>query len=414
MVRALPIIFLALVIPGLFFGRAVLAVFLIFSLLAFLYIDYRGKWVTGRFCLDRIKQYKWYWMILTLSLLPAIFFSYDVGESIQTLLRSLAMAVFGLYLYCWLTRFRPEGFQLFGRLLNSALLVVCCFGLYSLHEPEMLARLIGHWDETNQTPTKNPELLSKHAGYAMGILLPLIFYISLRSLGRDRVLATIAGLSVLAFCHWSMNISIVIGTVLAVSAMVLIIFVGKLKKKQSRTIALTCIAILSVAGGLQTIKTLTPPVLDSRAILGLPEPVVDYHRQHIWLYVWDMGWQKPWMGWGINALNKVPDTDIIEPVFNQPRVPGHPHNFLLEVFAETGLLPTLLLVLAFIYWLGRQMLALCQMNITLLSPVTLTTVAAILPPAFVSYSIWSPWWMLSIFMVIGIAAAMDARHRIKT
>ena len=68
----------------------------------------------------------------------------------------------------------------------------------------------------------------------------------------------------------------------------------------------------------------------------LPPWLLDYQRQTIWAHAIDIGMDAPWFGNGINAINLMPGADAPMPRNNLNIIPAHPHNWLVEVFAETG------------------------------------------------------------------------------
>src|SRR5690606_36384263 len=76
------------------------------------------------------------------------------------------------------------------------------------------------------------------------------------------------------------------------------------------------------------------------------------YRQAIWQRVLDMIWQQPWLGSGLGALRM--ERDIIPSgVFEgQLLIPNHPHNMLLQLWAETGLVGAALVaaVIVLVAW----------------------------------------------------------------
>jgi peptidoglycan/LPS O-acetylase OafA/YrhL/O-antigen ligase len=129
------------------------------------------------------------------------------------------------------------------------------------------------------------------------------------------------------------------------------------------------------------------------------------YRQAIWQHVLNLIWQKPWVGSGVGALRMEQDV-IPSGVFEgQLYVPNHPHNMLLQLWAETGLVGAALVatILALVAWrLPRPYT---------LGPAT-PRIAAIIGgfcASLISFDIWNEaWW--AVFCLLGTLAAVHFRQ----
>ncbi|MBC7905451.1 MAG: O-antigen ligase family protein [Rhodospirillaceae bacterium] len=136
--------------------------------------------------------------------------------------------------------------------------------------------------------------------------------------------------------------------------------------------------------------------------------VIDFHRQAIWDFVFHKFLESPWVGYGLNMISQVPGAGDHVPGINAEFVPSHPHNWLLEVASESGLIGTLpwLAVLAIIVLrYGRRFIN--GRRVGALAVVALTV--AFWSSALFNFSIWAPWWGLTFVALFAIAAAMESR-----
>ena len=117
--------------------------------------------------------------------------------------------------------------------------------------------------------------------------------------------------------------------------------------------------------------------------------------------------EKPLWGWGVAASASWDDVQMFfVPGFGELEyliVAGHPHNFALEIWAETGLIGALLLS-GFIVLLGRRLSRTSNENKTLVAAgASLWTGALVF--MLVSYSVWSePFWAGIVFSATIILA----------
>ena len=112
----------------------------------------------------------------------------------------------------------------------------------------------------------------------------------------------------------------------------------------------------------------------------------------------------PWFGNGINAINFLPGADAPMPGSTLNIIPSHPHNWLIEVFAETGavgaislviLIATLCFKIARNYLHSRDdgMLAALLVN------------AGYWGSGLLSFSFWSAWWQVSYLLMTALCLA---------
>lgn len=144
--------------------------------------------------------------------------------------------------------------------------------------------------------------------------------------------------------------------------------------------------------------------------LFVPGWLVDPHRQLIWEQTILLGLERPWFGWGVDTVNLVYDAkhtvaDLVTKNGEAVKlIPGHPHNWLLEVFAETGLVGTLpiLVIVGYIVWRPLRLYISSGNNTHL---AVLGVSAAFWSSSLVNFSFWSAWWQMAyLLLVVSVAA----------
>lgn len=141
--------------------------------------------------------------------------------------------------------------------------------------------------------------------------------------------------------------------------------------------------------------------------LGL---VVDEHRQHIWAFAIEAWAQRPLAGWGVNAISRAPGASGVIPGVGGEYLPSHPHNAVLEVLAETGIVG----VVPFLAAAALSILVpLVRFRRDGGAPdLAMACIAAgFWGPALFNFSFWSAWWLLSLFILYGMAAALRTETR---
>lgn len=87
------------------------------------------------------------------------------------------------------------------------------------------------------------------------------------------------------------------------------------------------------------------------------------HRLEHFRLAWDMGWERPWLGWGMGPYIQEKAARVAQGLYEPSVLIYHvTHNELLEMFVKTGLLGVLWLLLLYavplcMFWPTRQRLA---------------------------------------------------------
>ena len=137
--------------------------------------------------------------------------------------------------------------------------------------------------------------------------------------------------------------------------------------------------------------------------------LVDFQRQSIWRFSFELVQQNFWFGMGINTINFAPGANAIIPgtLNNLNMIPSHPHNWILEVAAETGIFGLLSLLGAiaasFIHMIRKflqngddaYLIAICMS-------------AGYWVSGLFNFSFWSAWWQISFVLILALCLAQNS------
>jgi O-antigen ligase len=140
-----------------------------------------------------------------------------------------------------------------------------------------------------------------------------------------------------------------------------------------------------------------------------PAAFLDPHRRAIWGFTRDRALEAPVLGHGPDVSNRLPGASTVIEGFEQEFIPGHPHNWALELFVDTGGvgLAAMLLVLVLI----ARRLARAELP----RPERAAGVAlfgAFWGSSFFNFSFWENWWQATLLVLLTlIAAGPQGRRR---
>ena len=133
----------------------------------------------------------------------------------------------------------------------------------------------------------------------------------------------------------------------------------------------------------------------------VPPWLLDWQRQTIWARTIEMGMNSPWIGNGINVINLLPGADDPLPTSKLHIIPAHPHNWLVEVFAETGVFGAfalLALVLMLCLKLAGDYLKSCDAALL----AALLVNVGYWGSGLLNFSFWSAWWQVGYLLLTGL------------
>jgi len=139
-------------------------------------------------------------------------------------------------------------------------------------------------------------------------------------------------------------------------------------------------------------------------VVVLPSWLLDYQRQTIWAHAIEIAMKSPWIGNGINVINLLPMAQVKIPTNVLHVIPSHPHNWLLEVFAETGVFGAAALV-AVVVGLNTKLVRDYLRHRDPVLLVALLVNIGYWGSGLLNFSFWSAWWQLSYLLMSAIALA---------
>lgn len=156
------------------------------------------------------------------------------------------------------------------------------------------------------------------------------------------------------------------------------------------------------------------PKSDRLAEIGLPNSTI--HRTVIWAFVADRIAERPLLGWGLNSSRAIPGGDTIVSIWHRhvpPKtgllaqevqlLPLHPHNFILQVWLETGAIGAALFS-GFLLALTRAAAAMPRRAGAMAGA---TLVSAVLVGG-TTFGLWQAWWLCCVW-IAALMVALAAR-----
>lgn len=131
--------------------------------------------------------------------------------------------------------------------------------------------------------------------------------------------------------------------------------------------------------------------------------LVDFQRQMIWRFAFKLVEQNFWFGLGINTINFAPGANAIIPhtADKLTMIPSHPHNWMLEVAAETGIFGLLSLLAAIALSFIRDFRGFIR-NHDYAYFVTACMAVGYWSSGLFNFSFWSSWWQISFLLMTAL------------
>lgn len=331
--------------------------------------------------------------------LPSTALSYLPWESLQVQVRMVLFLVLGAWVYAYFSG-RPRALDL----LLKALFAGLAFGLLATNIgisafPEIMVVVKGQIASTRD----QAGLMVKGFASAAVVLVPLVLWAGWRlgELWRTVSVAIAVGLLILVVLASSRA-----GMAGLIGALGIVLVACLTHSKSRRWAAgIALIFVVTVAGILGYLSDYGRGSSVPEEVLILPTWLVDPHRQLIWQYAMHLADLHPWFGWGINTINLVPVPPGMSPMeFGVPVLPSHPHNWIIEIFAETGMvggIPMLIAVAAQFVAMVRSYQAGGELHVL----AALAASAAFWVSCLSNFSFWSAWWQVSYILVLALLYA---------
>ncbi|MCH7936777.1 MAG: O-antigen ligase family protein [Proteobacteria bacterium] len=286
--------------------------------------------------------------------------------------------------------------------------IATVFALCSLtFVPEVLSfvRRSG-WTDTPYPGYRPYDMLKPYAALTV-LMAPVLVWGGWRLGGRWPALSVATAVGLLAVVWLTYNRS-------AMAALLMMLVVGAVLFMAIRrnvrvnvAIPLVLVALITAILMWQQDRRahLTPP---EGVVTVLPTWVIDWQRQTIWARTIDMAMNSPWVGNGINVINLLPGAEDPLPTSRLNIIPSHPHNWLVEVFAETGAFGAFaLLTLAIMLCLKFAGDYLRNRDPAILAALMVNI--GYWGSGLLNFSFWSSWWQIGYLLMTAFCLAGRAR-----
>lgn len=397
----------ATAVPSLVFGPSVIALGVGFSV-AVLFVSGRPLRWQPRFAdLLRSPVVLLVGLVL-LAWIPSIVRSLDPLRSLESWLQTVALIAVAAYVWAELERSaRVVGMVqrtvLIASLLSVALALSCIY----------LASEILSWIRFQGWQPRDAAVSLKEFASAAALLIPVIAWAGWRCGGAWLGVAAAGMLAILALIDATAARSPVAG-LLGALAFAVICYMLRFGHRRVALLVVPAI-LLAFVGAAEFLVAKARDIDDILFEPYLPTWLADQHRQMIWQFTLGKAFEAPFFGYGINAVEFVEgaNREIPGMVAGAVLIPSHPHNWILEIFAETGffgLVPMAVLIASYMTWLARDFVRTGRAESLVAGAVS----AGYWASGLFNFSFWTAWWQTAHLILLAIvlsAASTSGSHR---
>lgn len=402
-------IFLGLSIPALFSGSAVFGAFILLSFLC-TFLSSSPKEIFNFFKSEKSNKIIALSAITFIAFMFTVLFSVDQTESLKTITRYILEPLLVFYL-CYI--FRNHTDIILKSLLLGSFFYITVF-LFSHYIYNDLFYIIKfkyiHHNRINSA-VKSPI-------NAIALFVPII--ILYYNINKRIIFKPYIRILFCILIIWTVIISSSKAATLALILSILTIGITYSLFNKNKRIALITLAGITFSIIFSIIwlpKVTYTPNFSPSEFIFLPEWLIDFHRQVIWHFSFNKIFESPFVGFGINASNLIPEAQTTLTEYTNGLVemetqvlPGHPHNWVLEIFLDTGLIggiPFMILV-GFIFVRNIRSYARTKHPMLL---AALGVNAAYWGSGLFNFSYWTAWWQVSYFIALFICLSLYLRDR---
>ncbi len=401
-------IFLGLAVPSVAFGRVVFAGFVGFALISLFFC--RSWRDILRDLITQCRTPVGMLVLLTfVAWLPNVLISNFPLRSFEAVSRTLILVGIGsAFCSCLSTDRRLIDISLRTFTIMAAISVA--FALISMTVlPEFFwaMRLEGWLSQPVGTKLKGFSALAV-------VIVPVLVLAGYRSSLIWKVVGALISATFLVLVWETYNRAAIAGFLAAVISVVLAVLMQRGSKKNVLTAMAG--AIVMIGGVILWLRT------TRGFLLGLapqenwffPVWLIDYERQTIWEKALEFASMSPWFGIGANTINFVPGADaIIKGTQNLHVIPAHPHNWAVEVMAETGAVGLATLLITIGVMGVRTLLSLRRTGNLGLVCVT-GILAGYWGSGLFNFSYWSAWWQVSFLLALALCYSFaNIKHKLE-
>ena len=224
-----------------------------------------------------------------------------------------------------------------------------------------------------------------------------------------KIVCTLIFITVVIFVYASANRSVLAGFLSMTTMMVAVFTLKSASKPQAlASLAGLSIVVVGAVAWLQIIRAKLFEAAPNQDWL-IPIWLLDFQRQVIWKHAIEFAMASPWIGIGVNTINLVPGADmVINGTNNLHVIPAHPHNWAIEIFAETGAIGLSVLLITLIT-LTYQTLLVARRTGNLGHIMAIAVMAGYWVSGLFNFSYWSAWWQLSFLISLTFCYASNTK-----
>jgi O-antigen ligase len=387
--------FAATAVPSLVFGPAAIAIGVGFCVAVLVLVGKPLRWPPRLAELLRSPLAFLVGLVL-ISWIPSLILSLDPLRSLEGWLQTTALIAIAAYVWAELECSARvvsilQRTLLIASLLSVALALSCVY----------VASEILSWIRFQGWQPRDAVVDLKSFASAAALLIPVIAWAGWRLGGAWRGLAAVSAVAILALIEATAARSPVAG-LLGILMFTVTCYVVRSGHRRA-ALLIAPLILLAFAGATEFLVVKARDVDNIRFEPYLPTWLADQHRQIIWQFTLDKALEAPLFGYGINAVEQVDGADRKIPGMGGGAVllPSHPHNWVLEIFAETGvvgLLPMLVLVASSMVWLARDFVRSGRAESLVAGAVS----AGYWASGLFNFSFWTAWWQTAYLILVAI------------
>lgn len=396
--RAL-IVFTTAAVPAIVMGPAAVAVGLVGALLLYPFVEDRPANLQ-RFRASVMTPLGLLTLVTLLAWVPCIAASIAPERSFEAVFRTFVYV--GVATLLW-SALRSDDDDRALRHLTAYATLATAFSLIALLAvPQILAVVRrARWEHVDAA------LWLKQSASSALLMVPVLLLAGRRNGGAWKAvsLATALGLMVVIWRTDSRSaVAGLLGMIVVWSVLT------SVRRRQVKwAISVAVLAIVAIAAAMVWLYFTRDHIRSFGIHMFVPRWLIDPHRQEIWRFAWKLGEGHRWIGVGANTIDRVADASGVRhiPGTNIDRLPSHPHNWLIEIAVETGLvglIPLLAAVATATWQLLRDYLKAGDEAVL----AALLVWTGYCSAGMFNFSFWSSWWQCSFVVLLGICLA--ARH----
>ena len=391
-------IILGLSLPSMVFGKVVFAFLVLFALIL-LFCLRPWEEMLNELVIQAKSPLGKLILFTFLMWLPSVFISSQPIRSFEAIMRTLAFIAVAS-VFCSSLKANPLLLDLSLQAFTGMAFISVIFALSTMmFIPELfwVLRLKGWQSEEIFTSLKGFSNLTV-------MVLPLLILVANRLSGFWKTVAIITFFGFLCVMWENYNRSAIAGLLASTIAVGFLYFLRyKTDKAGLLGFFSIALALTIVIGWLWVNRGGLPELIEIAATSpkdrwAFPLWLVDFERQVIWESAVKFGLVSPWFGIGPNTINFVPGADsTIVNTNNLHIIPSHPHNWVIEVFAETGIFGLCALIGTVSFSVFKAISSWYrQSNMGFI--IAIGVMAGYWGSGLFNFSYWSAWWQMSFFL----------------